>query len=139
VRCFPLTGRQAEGTSGRLGSVNDRRALLTAAVGFLQLPPQTSALRALRAWLDSWTGIGHIVTGMERHGFRAVVEQVRQRRRCPVSLAMPQAPRRDTPTDHWLTGTIRGRSAPRPAAIIHELPRSKRPRPKSSMSLVPPG
>jgi hypothetical protein len=31
-----------------------RRALLTAALGFLQLPPQTSALRALHAWLDDW-------------------------------------------------------------------------------------
>ena len=30
-----------------------RRALLTAALGFLRLPPQTRALRALHAWLDS--------------------------------------------------------------------------------------
>jgi hypothetical protein len=34
-------------------ATNHRRALLTAALGFLQLPPQTSALRALHAWLDS--------------------------------------------------------------------------------------
>jgi hypothetical protein len=49
----------------------DRRlALLTAALGFLQLPPQTSALRALHAWLDNWRGGGHIVVGMERQGLR---------------------------------------------------------------------
>ena len=36
----------------------------------LQFPPQTPALRALHVWLDSWSGIGHVVVGMERHGFR---------------------------------------------------------------------
>jgi hypothetical protein len=55
--------------------VNDRRALLTAALGFLQLPAQTSALRAPHTWLDSWTGIGHIVVGMDRHGFRLSLEK----------------------------------------------------------------
>ena len=29
-----------------------RRALLTAALGFLRLPPQKPALRGLHAWLD---------------------------------------------------------------------------------------
>jgi hypothetical protein len=43
-----------------------RRALLTAALGFLQLPPQTSALRALHDWLDNWRGVGFIVDGMRR-------------------------------------------------------------------------
>ena len=47
-----------------------RRALLTAALGFLQLPSQTPALRALHSWLDSWSGIGLVVGGMERYGFR---------------------------------------------------------------------
>jgi hypothetical protein len=49
--------------------IDTRRALRTASLGFAQLPPQTPALRALHAWLDSWSGIGHIVTGMDRHGF----------------------------------------------------------------------
>jgi hypothetical protein len=40
-----------------------RRALLTAALGFLRLPPQTSALRALHAWLDNWRGVGLVVEG----------------------------------------------------------------------------
>jgi hypothetical protein len=44
--------------------------LLIAAYGVLRFPPQTPALRALHAWLDSWSGIGHIVVGMDRHGFR---------------------------------------------------------------------
>jgi hypothetical protein len=47
-----------------------RRSLLIAALGFLQLPPQTSALRALHAWLDNWRGLGLIVEGVERQGYR---------------------------------------------------------------------
>jgi hypothetical protein len=47
-----------------------RRLLLRAALGFLQLPPQTSALRAPHAWLDNWRGVGLIVGGMNRQGYR---------------------------------------------------------------------
>jgi hypothetical protein len=43
-----------------------RRALLSAALAFLQLPPQTPALRALHAWLDNWRGVGLVVDGMRR-------------------------------------------------------------------------
>ena len=58
-------------------SVADRRrALLPAAVGFLRLPSQTSALRALHAWLDTWSGIGHIVVGMERYGYRVSIKKI---------------------------------------------------------------
>ena len=49
--------------------MNGRRALLTAALGFLRLSPETAALRALHAWLDSWAGLGQVVVGMERQGF----------------------------------------------------------------------
>ena len=49
---------------------NRRRALLTAALAFLQLPPRAPALVALHQWLDSWRGIGDIVVGMERMGYR---------------------------------------------------------------------
>jgi hypothetical protein len=45
-----------------------RRALLTAALGSLQLPPQTSALRALYAWLEQLARFGLIVEGMGRQG-----------------------------------------------------------------------
>ena len=47
-----------------------RRAVRTAALGFLRFAPTTPALAALHAWLDNWCGIGHIVVGMERYGFR---------------------------------------------------------------------
>jgi hypothetical protein len=53
----------------------DRRALLVAALGFLQFPPQTSALRALHAWLDNWRGIGLIVIGMERLGYNVSLKK----------------------------------------------------------------
>jgi hypothetical protein len=47
-----------------------RRALLTATLGFLHLASGTSALRTLHGWLDSWSGVGHVVVGMARYGFR---------------------------------------------------------------------
>lgn len=37
-----------------------------AALGFLQLRPRACELGILHRWLDSWSGIGHIVVGMER-------------------------------------------------------------------------
>jgi hypothetical protein len=52
-----------------------RRALLTAALGFLQLPPQTPALRALHAWLDNWRGVGLIVEGMRRQGYAVSLKE----------------------------------------------------------------
>jgi hypothetical protein len=46
-----------------------RAALLRAALGFLSLEPRAPELRMLHEWLDSWTGIGHIATGMARQGY----------------------------------------------------------------------
>ncbi len=46
-----------------------RRALLVAALGFLQLREQPPEIAPLRHWLDSWSGLGAIVTGMERQGY----------------------------------------------------------------------
>jgi hypothetical protein len=51
-------------------AANRRRSLITAALGFLRFAPVTPALAALHAWLDSWSGIGMLVVGMERYGFR---------------------------------------------------------------------
>jgi len=52
--------------------VLDRRGqLLRAALGFAGLPspPRDYSLHALRSWLDSWSGIGHITIGMARQGY----------------------------------------------------------------------
>jgi hypothetical protein len=52
-------------------AVTDRRlANLRAALGFLQLPPCAPELRLLHRWLDSWTGLGLVVAGVERKGLR---------------------------------------------------------------------
>jgi hypothetical protein len=53
-----------------------RRALVTAALGFLQLPPQTPALCALHAWLDNWRGVGLLVEGMRRQGYRVSLREI---------------------------------------------------------------
>jgi len=51
--------------------VDQRGQLLRAAVGFAgcSMPSYYRALHALRSWLDSWTGIGHVAVGMHRQGF----------------------------------------------------------------------
>ena len=51
--------------------LDQRGQLLRAAVGFAgcSLPTYDRALWALRTWLDSWPGIGHIAVGMHRQGF----------------------------------------------------------------------
>jgi hypothetical protein len=54
----------------------DCRALLTAALGFIQVSPQTPALRALHAWLDNWRGVGLLVDGMRRQGYRVSLREI---------------------------------------------------------------
>jgi len=52
--------------------VSDQRGrLLVAALGFAGLPRPSydRSLWALRTWLDSWSGIGHVVVGMHRQGY----------------------------------------------------------------------
>jgi len=51
--------------------LDQRGQLLRAAVGFAgcALPLYDRALRALRAWLDSWSGIGRVAVGMARQGY----------------------------------------------------------------------
>ena len=60
---------------------NDRRrALLIAAVGFLSLDASRShmapPLAALHSWLDNWRGVGLIIDGMLRQGFRVSVRNI---------------------------------------------------------------
>jgi hypothetical protein len=51
--------------------LDQRGQLLRAAVGFagLLLPSYYRALHALRSWLDSWSGVGHVAVGMAHQGF----------------------------------------------------------------------
>jgi hypothetical protein len=58
------------------GARDSRRVLLTAALGFLQLPPQAPELRLLHRWLDTWTGIGLIAVGMHRQGLRLSLSHI---------------------------------------------------------------
>jgi uncharacterized membrane protein len=43
---------------------------LLAALGFALLEPRAPELARLHRWLDTWTGVGRIVTGMLRAGYR---------------------------------------------------------------------
>ena len=42
---------------------------LRAVLGFLQLAPRAPELRLLHRWLDSWTGLGLVASGMHRQGW----------------------------------------------------------------------
>jgi hypothetical protein len=44
--------------------MNERRALLTAALGFLQLRQEPPEVAPLRRYLDSWRGVGDAVVGL---------------------------------------------------------------------------
>ena len=61
--------------------LDPRGQLLRAALGFatLPLPSYDRALHALRAWLDSWGGIGHVAVGMHRQGFDLQLTQYDER------------------------------------------------------------
>ena len=50
-------------------SLTERRAVLVASLGFLELRQQSPEVAPLRRWLDSWSGLGAVVVGMERHGY----------------------------------------------------------------------
>src|SRR6266550_1076857 len=43
------------------------------------LPSYDRALWALRTWLDSWSGIGHVAVGMHRRGFDLLLTQYDER------------------------------------------------------------
>jgi hypothetical protein len=67
--------------------------LLRAALGFAGLPRPSHdrGLHALRTWLDSWTGIGHIVVGMERQGYDVSLTRYPQGWRCTPWRAVQHA------------------------------------------------
>ena len=51
--------------------LDQRGRLLVAALGFAgcSMPSYDRALHALRTWLDSWAGIGHVAVGMARQDY----------------------------------------------------------------------
>ena len=46
-----------------------RRSLLATALVVASLRPDVPERRILRAWLDTWQGIGHVTVGMDRQGY----------------------------------------------------------------------
>jgi hypothetical protein len=58
-------------TAKALGLTIPQSLLLRAAVGFATLSMRSydRALHALRTWLDSWSGTGHVTIGMARQGY----------------------------------------------------------------------
>ena len=47
-----------------------RDRLLRAGLGFLALEPRAPELQLLHRWADNWRGVGDVIGGMERQGFR---------------------------------------------------------------------
>ena len=48
---------------------SERRAALTAALGFALLQPSAPELKLVHGWLDTWRGIGDVVVGMARQDY----------------------------------------------------------------------
>lgn len=62
-------GRAGPAAAEPVVELNRRRAVLVAALGFLQLSQQPPEVTPLRRWLDSWRGLGVVVEAMERRGW----------------------------------------------------------------------
>jgi hypothetical protein len=65
----PATARARPADTKRLLAPDSRPALLRAALGFLQLEPREPELHLLHCWLDTWSGVGLVATGMQRQGW----------------------------------------------------------------------
>ncbi len=50
-------------------ATDPRLPVLRTALGFLQVEPTEPELQLLHRWLDTWNGIGLVVTGMARQGW----------------------------------------------------------------------
>jgi hypothetical protein len=61
--------------------LDPRGQILHAAVGFAgcSMPSYDRTLHALRTWLDSWSGIGHVAVGMHRQGYDLQLTQYDER------------------------------------------------------------
>ena len=64
--------------------LDQRGRLLMAALGFAgcSMLSYDRALHALRTWLDSWPGVGHVAVGMHRQGFDLQLTQYDDRGWC---------------------------------------------------------
>jgi hypothetical protein len=51
------------------------RFLLTTALVAAQFPETVPEARTLRGWLDTWAGLGDVVTGMKRQGYDVRLSQ----------------------------------------------------------------
>ena len=49
--------------------LDPRGSLLRAALGFVSVAPLVPELGLLHRWLDTWSGVGHVVAGMARQGY----------------------------------------------------------------------
>jgi len=61
-----------------MGSLDQRRALLTAVLGFMRLrwpEPVPAAALALARWMNSWAGLGAVVAGMNVQGFNVELRE----------------------------------------------------------------
>jgi hypothetical protein len=56
--------------------------VLIAALGFLELRQQPPEVAPLRRWLNSWSGLGAVVIGMERQGYDVSLTRYPQCWRC---------------------------------------------------------
>jgi hypothetical protein len=60
---------------------DQRGRLLMAAIGFAECSMLSCdrALHALRSWLNSWSGVGHVAVGMHRQGHDLQLTQYDER------------------------------------------------------------
>jgi len=104
---------------------DQRGRLLMAALGIAgcSVPSYDRALHALRSWLDSWSGIGHVTVGMARQGYDLQLTRYDERgwRATFYTTGMEHSPTSATDSAWERTcGTRserRGRRYDRPAAM----------------------
>ena len=81
-----------------------RRSLLVPTLAALRVKTPEPELTTVHRWLDNWTGLGLIATGMERQGYRAVLAGYHSRaihdRDRPSAAAVRSSTATDRPRLH---------------------------------------